>query len=379
MIKLDGASAHAISERGKAHSSLVNMTLAWQEGVLAVLGARVDGTTALLEMLAGLVPVRGGVARVFDRPPVESRTRIAYVPLEPALPDSLRVDEIGLLDSRIRGAAPTTAESRLAPLGIEKLAARRVSSLSAGEARAVALALALTSGAKLLLIEEPLAGLDPSAPGRVIEALRARAAAGAAIVMTTSSVRDATSLADQLGVLVHGQFTHLPPSLAHVGPGGARLRVVVGAEAKTEVAKLVAALAEDPAIASIETAAFAARGLSQAAVAILVTGPDLLAVARAVGASAAKAGANVEAIESAVMPLEAIRARVVAPRPGMVPARPAPVPPPQAQGSPAPSAGSTPPASGEVPAPQSVPSSAPEAPPSASPSSPPGDGTEGPP
>ena len=78
--------------------------------------------------------------------------------------------------------------------------------------------------------------LEPPAPARVIEALRARATAGACVIVTTASVRDATSLADQLGMLTQGVFTHLPPALAHVGTSGARLRVVVAASAATEVA-----------------------------------------------------------------------------------------------------------------------------------------------
>lgn len=324
MIILEGAHARGTTERGKPDSRIANVSLKWERGVLAVLGAPMDGTTALLEVLAGLVPVGAGVALVDGQPPAESRARIAYVPLEPALPDALRVDEVCDLGARIRGEAPATVASRLAPLGIEKLGNRRVRSLSRGEARAVSLAIALTSSAKVLLVDEPLAYLDPSAPGRVVEALRARAAAGAAVIVTTSSVRDATSVGDQLGVLTQGIFAHLPPALAHVGPGGARLRVVVAVSAQSEVAPLVAALAEDPAVASIETAVFTATRVLHAAVAVLVTGSDLLALARAVGLAAARTGAKVEAIESAVLPLEAIRARVTPPRPGMVAARPVP-------------------------------------------------------
>lgn len=368
MILLEGVHARAASERNRPDSRIGNVSLKWDRGILAVLGTPLDGTTALLECIAGLVPARAGVVVIDGQPPSQSRARIAYVPMEPALPDALRVDEACELGARIRGDAPASAVSRLAPLGLEKLAERRVRSLTHGEARAVSLAIALTSSAKVLLVEEPLAGLDPSAPGRVTEALRARAAAGATVVVTTASVRDATALADQLGVLTQGTFAHLPPALAHVGPGGARLRVVVSASAKTDVAPLVAALAEDPAVASIETAAFAATRVLHAAVALLVTGPELLALARAVQVAAARTGANVEAVESAVMPLEAIRARVAAPRPGMIPQRPPPgsgsVPPP---GSLPPPAGSIPPApAGSVPPPSLPPGSAPP-PPSAPP------------
>lgn len=337
MIVLEGLHARARGDRDRPASRLENVTLTWEKGVLVVLGTQADGTTALLEVLAGILPVRGGRATVDGLAPIEARARLAYVSLAPALPDSLRVDEVCELAGQIRGESAMTPASRLAPLGIEKLLERRVRSLSQGEARAVSLALALTSRVPVVLVDEPLAGLDPAAPSRVVAALRARAAAGATIVVTTASVRDATALADQLGVLTRGVFTHLPPTLAHVGPAGARLRVVVAAQAAPEVSPFVAALAAEPAIMSIETATFAA---GHAAVAVVVGGADLLAVARAVGHAAVRTSARIEAIESAVMPLDAIRSRIAAPRPGTLLSRP---PPAMPSSPPPPRAGSAPP------------------------------------
>ena len=252
VIALEGVHARTAGGRGRIASSVANVTLTW-EGVLAILGTPADGTTALLELLAGTIPVRAGRAVVGGLPPSEARARVAYVPLETALPDSLRVDEVCALAGELRGEPAMTPGSRLAPLGIEKLVNRRVRSLSPGEARAVSLAIALTSRAPVLLIDEPLAGLDPAAPSRVVTALRARAQDGAAVIVTTASVRDATAVADQLGLLTRGVFTHLPPTLAHVGPTGTRLRVVVAAEAASEVAPFVAALAAETAIV-IQTA-----------------------------------------------------------------------------------------------------------------------------
>ena len=324
MITLDGVHARSTATRGRPASILANVTLTWERGVLAVLGTPADGTTALLEVLAGTLRTRAGRAMIDGRAPADARARMAYVPLEPALPEAFRVEEVCALASTIRGEPQASAASRLAPLGIEKLAERRVRSLSPGEQRAVALAIAITSAAPILLVEEPLAGLDPSAPSRVIHELRERATAGAAVVVTTASVRDATRLADQLGILTRGVFTHLPPSLAHVGPGGARLRVVVGANATTDIAPFVAALGQEAAVASVETAAFAATRVLYAAVAVVVTGPDLLALARAVAVAATKTNAAIEAIESAVMPLDGIRARITAPQPGVIPALPLP-------------------------------------------------------
>jgi ABC-type multidrug transport system ATPase subunit len=348
MIALEGLSAQISGDRTRPASSLQNVALTWEKGLLAIVGSPADGTTAFLEVLAGALPIRAGRVLVAGKAPEDARASVAWVPLDPALPDSLKVEEVCDLASRIRGEPLSTAASRLAPLGIEKLADRRVRSLSLGEVRAVALAFAISSKAPILLIEEPLAKLDPAAPAKVIAALRQRANDGSAVIVTTASVRDATALADQLGMLTKGTFTHLPPSLAHVGPGGARLRVVVAANAVSDVAPFIAELAKESSIATVETAAFAATRVLHAAVAVVVGGPDLLAVAKAIAGAAHRTGANVEAIESAVMPVEAIRARIAPPHPGVLLSRP---PSTNAPGT------SVPP--GAIPAPPRVPTAMP--------------------
>lgn len=358
MILVQDLAARADGPKGGPPSFLRAASFTWERGVLAIVGTPHDGTTALLSALAGRSRATTGRVTVDGHAPAEIAKAIAWVPLDAALPDALRVDEACKLACRLRGAAPVPAEAQLAPLGSSALASRRVGSLSPAESRAVLLAIALASSARVLLVEEPLAGLEPAAPARVVEALRARAAAGTAVVVTTASVRDATRLADQLGVLTQGVFAHLPPALAHVGPGGARLRVIVSAGAPA----LVAALSAEAAVVSVETVAFAAAPTAppRGAAAVVVSGPELLALARAVSSAVHRSGTSVDAIESQVMPLDAIRAALAAPRMGALPSRPppAPMPPPA----------SMPPASAP---PASMPPSSPPAPPAPPPPSPP--------
>lgn len=315
MIAFGAAHAKSKTPEGKP-SLLKGVTLAWESGVLAILGTPADGTIALLEAAAGLTKVRGGTVAIAGHPPAASRTRIAYVPLVSALPDALRVDEVCDLAGQLRGEAAQTPASRLAVLGLEALAPRRVRSLSAGESRAVSLALALSSKASVLLVDEPLVGLDGSAPARVIEALRARATAGAAVIVTTASVRDATRLGDQLGVLTQGVYANLPASRAHISASGAKLRVVIGAESATDVAPFVAALSREAAVASVETATYLGTRILHAAVAVVVSGAELLEVARAVATAAAQSEAKVLAIESAVQSLASLRGPAVSPEAG---------------------------------------------------------------
>ncbi|MBS2013821.1 MAG: ATP-binding cassette domain-containing protein [Deltaproteobacteria bacterium] len=337
MIVVADAAARS-APRGPTRSSSVlrRATFTWDRGVLAIVGAPVDGTTALLEMLAGRAALDAGRVTVGGHAPRAEAARplVAHVPMDAALPDALRVHEVVALARTIRREPPCSADAVLAPLGLSALAPRRASSLTPAETRAVLLAIALASNARVLLLEEPLAGLEPSAPARVIDAIRARAHTStrvppvggahedACVIVTTASVRDATRLADQLGLLTQGVFSHLPPALAHVGPAGAKLRVVVRASDPTEASPFVAALSAEPGITAVESVVSAPTRTRAGTAMIAVAGPDLLALARAVGAAAARSSAVIEVIESAVMPIDAIRAALVAPRGPALPSVP---------------------------------------------------------
>lgn len=312
MIVASRVQAQSRAARGRAPAFVRDVTLEHARGVLAIVGARVDGTSLLLALLAGLARPRRGQVTIGGAPAAAARAKVAHVPMELSLPEPLRVDEVCDLAARIRRDEPRAANQVLAPLGLEALARRNVRSLTAAEARGVALANAVASSAPVLLVEEPFGGLEPPAVARVTEALRARAESGAAVVVTTASVRDATRLGDRIAVMTQGVLSPISVGYAHVGHDGARLRVVV---ASSDPGALVAALASDPAVASVETAAFArppgrpeSTSGAASALGVVVAGADLLALARAVNRAAAEARVDVEAIEPDVVPLDAIRA-----------------------------------------------------------------------
>jgi ABC-type multidrug transport system ATPase subunit len=213
------------------------------------------------------------------------RRQVALVSLDPALPEAMRVHEALAVAAAVRKETGRDAADRLAVLGVETLAERRVQSLTRGEARAVALAEALTSASvRVLLVEEPLVAMDPRAQGRVAEALRARARSGCAVVVTTASMRDAGELADdwlalRAGAIV-GQAACVD-TLAEAAPDGASLRVVL--RQAREASALVAALAREGDVDTIEREQGSVR----------LHGRDATALARAVGRAALAADVDI--------------------------------------------------------------------------------------
>jgi ABC-2 type transport system ATP-binding protein len=262
--------------------ALASLSLRWGPGVHALVGAPADGGPALLALVAGVGRPRKGQIRVLDGPPHQGTVRpaIAYVPLTPSLPDSLRVGETLDLAAAIRGDPPGDAATRLAALGIEALAPRRVGTLAAEEVHAVALAEALTSTrARVLLLEEPLVDVDPRAAARLPELLRARGREGdRAVVLATASPRDASELADDHVLLRAGAIVAHTPSLAGLTASGARM-VVVSSDPRA----LVAAVAREAAVEAV------ARRDS----AVIARGRDATSLAGAIGRAVLASGVDV--------------------------------------------------------------------------------------
>ena len=280
--------------------SLSRMSHVWDAGSHAVVGARGDGGPLLLALLAGLARPRSGRVRVLGGSPIDAavRRQIAFVPLEPALPEAMRVREALALAAGIRREAARDVESRLRVLGVETLSDRRVASLSRAEARAIALAEAVTSPTVcVLLVEEPLLAMDPRAVGRVSEALRRRGRDGCTVIMTTASMRDAGELADDWVALRGGAIVKggaCVDVLAAAAPEGANLRVVL--RDAGEVSALVAALARESDVAAIERDEGAVR----------LRGWDAAALARAAGRAAVEADVDIAELRIDLPPAPAV-------------------------------------------------------------------------
>jgi ABC-2 type transport system ATP-binding protein len=254
----------------------------------------------MLALLAGMARPRAGRVRVLGGEPADPRVRrgVAHVPLDVALPEGIVVDEVLDIAAEIRGDARQPAAERLAALGVESLARRPVRTLTRGESRAVALAEALTSSARVLLVEEPLVSLDPRAISRLPKALRSRANDGAAVVVSTASVRDAGEIGDHhlllRGGVVVGEAASLA-ALAEFTPSGTRVRVTTN-----DPAALSAALAREAAVEAV------ARNLEHGSV--VARGRGIAALADAVARAVVESGVEVSSMRFEPPTLEEARA-----------------------------------------------------------------------
>lgn len=174
----------------------------------AVLGPSGCGKTTLLEAIIGLVKPRSGRIAVDGEIVSDAsvggfvrtrQRRIGYVPQEGALFPHLSVRENLMFGSHGR---PMEAEPVIAMLELGDLIDRRVPGLSGGEKRRVALGRALLSGPRLLLLDEPLTGLDRARKEQAADLLRrVRDEGGIPLVLVTHDEREVEMLAEGLLVL----------------------------------------------------------------------------------------------------------------------------------------------------------------------------------
>jgi heme exporter protein A len=160
-----------LADLGRAYGervALTGVTLSLEEGrTLAVFGANGAGKTTLLRILATLLRPHAGTATVLGRPvPKEGwavRGRLGLLAHDPLLYRDLTARENLRYHARLHGVAPERIETLLEAVGMRLRADEPVRTLSRGMTQRVAVCRAVLHEPELLLLDEPLANLDPGA------------------------------------------------------------------------------------------------------------------------------------------------------------------------------------------------------------------------
>jgi ABC-2 type transport system ATP-binding protein len=176
--------------------------------VVAILGPNGAGKSTAVAILLGLRHPDAGSALLFGSDPRRASTRrlLGAAPQETAFPATLRVREVVDL-ARAHYARPLPAEELYDRFELGRLAARPLGGLSVGERRQVGVALAFAGDPRLVVLDEPTAGLDQTARLAVWQAVRIHVRDGGAVLLTTHQLDEADALADRLVLLERGRVT----------------------------------------------------------------------------------------------------------------------------------------------------------------------------
>jgi ABC-2 type transport system ATP-binding protein len=180
----------------------------------ALLGPNGAGKTTTLRMVAGLLRPDAGSVSVLGidalRDPVAAKQIMAWVSDEPMIYDKLNPLEYLEFVAGLWGIDPAVSEPSardlLASLGLEPHLHERCEGFSKGMRQKVALAGALVHNPRLIILDEPLTGLDAVSARHVKGLLGARVRAGCTVIMTTHILEVAERMADRIGVIASGRL-----------------------------------------------------------------------------------------------------------------------------------------------------------------------------
>jgi ABC-2 type transport system ATP-binding protein len=183
----------------------------------ALLGPNGAGKTTTLRMIAGLLRPDAGSISIFGidalADKIAAKRQVAWLPEEPLLYELLTPLEYLEFVAGLWSVDPAIARRRahefLEWLGLWPHRNERCAGFSRGMRQKTVLAGALIHDPKLLILDEPLTGLDAAAARDVKDLLSARVAAGASIVLTTHILEVAERLADRIGIIAQGRLVAL--------------------------------------------------------------------------------------------------------------------------------------------------------------------------
>ena len=182
--------------------------------VYCLLGPNGAGKTTTLRMVAGLLRPDAGDISIFGvnalTDPVEAKRIVAWVSDEPMIYDKLTPFEylefVAGLWSIEAAEAQTRAAELFEWLGLAPHAHERCGGFSKGMRQKVALAGALVHDPQLIILDEPLTGLDAGSARLVKDVLLQRVRAGATVIMTTHILEVAERMAERIGVIANGRL-----------------------------------------------------------------------------------------------------------------------------------------------------------------------------
>jgi ABC-2 type transport system ATP-binding protein len=176
-------------------------------GFIGVNGA---GKSTTLRCVMGLVRPDAGEISLFGAPNApKSRTRIGFLPEERGLFPRERAREAIAFHARLKGVAKREALARadrlLERIGLGGRQSARIEELSKGNAQRVQILCALAHDPELLILDEPLSGLDPIGQGEILSLFAELRARGVAILFSTHSMGAAQSVCDRVVMIAGGR------------------------------------------------------------------------------------------------------------------------------------------------------------------------------
>jgi ABC-2 type transport system ATP-binding protein len=201
--------------------------------IFGLLGPNGAGKTTTIKMLLGFIRPSTGQAFIGAHAcgTVESRRRLGYLPENPALYEFLRGDEYLIFAAKLSGLSGAAAKKKCTELldkvGLTGRADRPIRRFSKGMVQRLALAQALVTDPEVVVLDEPMSGLDPIGRKDVRDVILKLREEGRSVLFSTHIMNDVEVLCDRVGIVVDGVLTDCGRLADLVAPGARSFEWVV--------------------------------------------------------------------------------------------------------------------------------------------------------
>lgn len=194
-----------LSKSYSGKKALDNLNLDIQQGkVLGILGPNGSGKTTLIKIMAGILrQSKGDLYIDSNRPGVYTKSIVSYLPDRTFLYDWMNIeDAINMFKDFYKDFDENRAYDLLAFMKLEKN--MKVKELSKGMHEKLNLSLVLSRKAKVYILDEPIAGVDPVARDQILDAIIKSYSSESTMIITTHLVRDMENIFDDVVFLMEG-------------------------------------------------------------------------------------------------------------------------------------------------------------------------------
>lgn len=202
----------SVLKRGKV-VAVKDLSLTVQAGhVYGLLGPNGSGKSTTMKVVLGLVTPTSGRAFIFGRDSrdVESREAVGFLPENPYFYKFLTGAETIRFYGKLCGMGGKKLEDRvkelLALVGLEEAADRRVGGYSKGMLQRIGLAQALVQEPRLLVLDEPTAGVDPAGSRQICDLILQFKKRGITVLLCSHLLSQVQEICDRIGIMNHGEL-----------------------------------------------------------------------------------------------------------------------------------------------------------------------------
>lgn len=194
-------------------AALEDLSLSVRQGeIFGFLGPNGAGKTTTIKILLGLMRATSGKAYVMGKPAgdVQTRAKIGFLPESPYFYDYLTAEEFLEFYGRLAGLERSNIRRRVADLlglvGLSQAGTRQLRKFSKGMLQRVGLAQALIHDPELVILDEPMSGLDPIGRKHVRDLILGLRERGKTVFFSSHIISDVEVLCDRVGIVVKGRL-----------------------------------------------------------------------------------------------------------------------------------------------------------------------------